>query len=280
MLQINTHISSVSFWSTKIAVFLGHIFTVFLLVSTFVYAEGYESKPTEIVHKNSEKKQQTGFFYGAMLAYKTDIYKGVNNDFMALPAIGYRGENINVLGPLVTYSLIKSEGIEFSSLLSYRFAGYDTSDSDVFNGMEDRDASLDFGFALSYKKDKWAARLGILHDIIGSSNGFEVAGSLGKTFYFGPIFVEPNVGVSYLDNQFVDYYYGVESFEATATRESYKGEFALNNKLGLNISTPIFFKGFTRLGLAHTWYDSSISNSPLTDDNSSFSARLTFTRFF
>lgn len=249
---------------------------IFFLVS-FTHAEDGSDKNSE---RSPERKPQSGFFYGAMLGFNNEIYKGVDKDFTAFPVIGYRSDSFNFLGPLISYRLLKSGNYELKSIMRYRFAGYDDSDSDTFIGMNDRDASLDFGLGVSYKHDDWAAKFDVLHDVIGSSNGFELNGSIGKTFFFGPIFIEPNVAVSYWDNQYVDYYYGVEAYEANVNRLEYQGKYALNKKLGLNISTPIFLGGFTRLSLEQAFYATSISKSPLTDKDTSFRLRLTFSRFF
>jgi outer membrane protein len=248
------------------------------LCCVFLYSSIVQAE--DELEKQPERKHQSGFFYGAMLGLNNEIYKGVDNDFTAFPVIGYRSDRFNFLGPFISYRLLKYGYYELNSNMRYRFAGYDESDSEVFNGMHDRDASLDLGLGLSYKQENWAGKFDVLHDVIGTSNGFELNSSIGKTFYFGPIFIEPNLGLSYWNNQYVDYYYGVEAFEVNSNRQEYKGDYALNKNLGLNISTPIFFGGFTRLSLEQTFYGSSIKKSPLTDTDTSFSLRLTFSRFF
>jgi outer membrane protein len=42
----------------------------------------------------------------------------------------------------------------------------------------------------------------------------------------------------------------------------------------------ILWGGMTRLGIEHHWYDSSISNSPLTDRDSGLSVFLSWSKFF
>lgn len=261
--------------------FKAWILAALFVLSGYAYSDDDIEEHTSTDPKHEEvRKHQSGFFYGAMLGYKTEIYKGVDNDFSAFPVVGYRSNNFNFLGPFISYRLLDHGPLEVNSILRYNFAGYDSSDSAFLNGMEDRDASLDLGIGLSYKKQHWAAKFDAQHDVIGNSNGFKLKASIGKTFYFGPIFVEPNLGLHYWDNQYVDYYYGVSVNEATSGREVYQGRYAINKKLGLNISTPIFFGGFTRLSLEQIWYDASIANSPLTDSDNSVNIRMTFSRFF
>ena len=92
--------------------------------------------------------------------------------------------------------------------------------------------------------------------------------------------IEPSVGVTFQDNHYVDYYYGVTAAEATTTRAAYKGDSAVNTELALAVSTPIFWGGMTRFQIGATFYDDSISDSPLTDSDSAFNAMLMFSRFF
>ena len=68
--------------------------------------------------------------------------------------------------------------------------------------------------------------------------------------------------------------------EATDFRSAYEGESALNTELQLAISTTRFLSGMTRLQITSTFYDDSISDSPLTDDDMALSAMLVFTRMF
>ena len=119
-----------------------------------------------------------------------------------------------------------------------------------------------------------------MFDVLGRSNGAQVKTSVGKMMRFGPVFIEPSVGLSYLDTNHVDYYYGVRVNESTQSRKHYQGKSALNKTVGLAIMTPIFFKGITALNIDNTWYDTSINNSPLTDADSSWRVRLIFSKFF
>jgi hypothetical protein len=54
----------------------------------------------------------------------------------------------------------------------------------------------------------------------------------------------------------------------------------LNTEIRIAVSTRQFFKGMTRLELGATFFDDSISDSPLTDDDTSLNAMLVYTRFF
>ncbi len=161
-----------------------------------------------------------------------------------------------------------------------RFQGFDDSDSYIFEGMKDRKFSMDAGASLSYKNNDWKISVSSMFDILNRSNGVELTTSLSHTFRFGPVFVEPRVNFSYLDNHHVDYYYGVAQAEVNENRSEYIGKKALNSGVGVSISTPIFFGGFTQLNLQKTWFSEGITDSPLVEDHTNIVIRLIYTRNF
>jgi len=227
-----------------------------------------------------ERIEPEGFLYGIGLAVKSEIYKDYDQRVTLLPILGYRGEKLSIFGPFVSYAMLQSGDVAFSIQAKPRFEGYDESDSDVFDGMDERKSSLDLGFGIEYARDDWKLKLSSLHDVLGRSNGSELSAGLSKVFRSGSFFIEPGIGLSYLDSRYVDYYYGVKNSEVTSFRPSYEGDDAINKNLGITVTTPAFFDGLTRFGFEHTWYDPDISDSPLTDEDTSLSFFFSYSRFF
>ena len=245
---------------------------ILCLASTVTTAQTDEQK--------SNSRQQSGFLYGAALGIQREIYKDFDRRIVFFPILGYRGEKLQVYGPFISYSVLSEGSIEFLVQAKPRFAGYDESDSDVFEGMEDRKPTLDFGLGLNYEKDSWKIEVSSLHDVLDRSNGTELSTKISKTFRVGPVSVEPAIGLSYLDSKFVDYYYGVEASEATTDRPEYDADSAINTTLGVTFGTAVFLGGFTRLGVENDWLDSSLTDSPLTDTDNNLRVFLSFTKFF
>lgn len=224
--------------------------------------------------------EPNGFLYGFGLGVNKEIYKGYDRRVIPLPILGYRGEDLTVYGPFVSYEMLEMNDIEFQVQLSPRFQGFDESDSDFFVGMDARKFSMDAGLGAKYERQNWKISLSVMHDILNKSNGYEMTAKLGRAFKKGPVFFEPNISVSYLDSKHVDYYYGVRAHEATNFRPQYTGDKALNSALGISISTPILFGGFTQLAIDYNLFDNSITDSPLVEDNTNISFRLLFSKFF
>ena len=139
---------------------------------------------------------------------------------------------------------------------------------------------MDAGLGLRYEKLDWKVELSTRYDILDRSNGYEIIGKLGRVYRSGPVFIEPAIGLSYLDSSHVDYYYGVSDSETTPEREAFKGDEALNSTLGVSFITPLFFNGLTRLSIQNTWFDSSITDSPLTDSEAGLEYFIAFSKFF
>lgn len=224
--------------------------------------------------------EPNGFLYGFGLGVNKEIYKGYDRRVIPLPIIGYRSESLTVYGPFVSYEMLEFNDIEFQVQLSPRFQGFDESDSDIFIGMDERKFSMDAGLSAKYERQNWKINLSAMHDIFNKSNGYELSAQLGRAFKSGPVFFEPNISVSYLDSKHVDYYYGVGAHEAANFRPQFTGDSALNSAVGIAVSTPIFFGGFTQLAIDYNWFDDSITDSPLVEDDTNISFRLLFSKFF
>jgi outer membrane protein len=150
----------------------------------------------------------------------------------------------------------------------------------VFEGMDERKFSMDGGIGFRYEIDNWKIELATLHDVLDRSDGNEVTATIGKVFRTGPVFIEPSIGLSYLDSNHVDYYYGVADDESAPGRPAFEGEDAVNSTLGISFITPIFFDGLTRFAIQKTHFDDSITDSPLTESDAGLEYFITYSRFF
>lgn len=227
-----------------------------------------------------EQVEPIGYLYGLGIGINQEIYKGYNYRFIPLPILGYRGENFRVLGPFISYDAIQFSDLEITLQVAPRFQGFDNSDSYIFENMTDRKFSMDAGIGLTYEKNNWKIGLSSMFDVLGRSKGFEAKTNLSKVFSAGPIFFEPSISISYLDDNHVNYYYGVNENEVNNNTYQYQGSSAVNTTIGFSVATPILLGGFTQLALDYTWYNSSITDSPLVQDKTNLSARLLFSKFF
>ena len=228
-----------------------------------------------------KKPAPQGWFYGFGFGYSESIYKGKGEKYTFIPAIGYIGEKLTVAGPFASYTLYEESVLSAELKAAVRFDGYESDDSTFLQGMDDRDNSIDGGFSLGYQPKEIARfELQYTHDLLSKHKGSETRARISRQFKRGPFFFIPEVSVSYLDSDLVDYYYGVTLQESIAARAFYEGKGTLNYQTNFNISTPIFLGGFTRIDFGYTWFGDDITNSPIVDKKEGYSVRFGYTRYF
>ena len=235
---------------------------------------------TVCAQQPASSQQPQGWMWGLGVAASQDVYTDFDNRIVPIPIIGYTGEKLRVYGPFIGYELFREKGLTLDAQLVPVFAGYEEDDSAVFAGMDDRDFSYAAGVGLNYSTSSWVYSLSTNADILGKFDGYQASASIGKRFRIDHFMIEPSLGMNYQDSNYVDYYYGVRPEEATAFRNAYNGDSAVNTEVRVAVSTRQFLGGMTRLEIGATFFDNSISDSPLTDDDTALSAMLVYTRFF
>ena len=225
-------------------------------------------------------QQPQGWMWGLGVVASQDVYTDFDNRIVPIPIFGYAGERLRIYGPFASYQLHQEGRLSIEAQLVPVFAGFEEDDSFIFAGMDDRDFSYAAGVALNYNWQGWTYSLSTNADILGKFDGYQAALRIGKPFRFDGFMVEPSLGVTFQDENYVDYYYGVRPEEATNFRAFYEGDSAINTELRVAISTRQFLGGMTRLEFGATFFDDSISDSPLTDDDTALSAMFVYTRMF
>jgi outer membrane protein len=124
----------------------------------------------------------------------------------------------------------------------------------------------------------WQTGIGTLSGdfLTAGSKGRKADIQFGSPFRFGQWTIEPHIGAEWLNNDNVDYYYGVTSAESRPWRDQYTGKSSYNFSAGTrfdyrftphqNVSLDV---GVTRLG-------SGITDSPLVDKTVIPQVRLSY----
>lgn len=194
-------------------------------------------------------------------------YKGFDNDVKAYPVVEYSGEHFTAGGDGISYHLYPTGS---ASINPYVFLGgggdgYKASDSKVFKGMAERDASTDLGVGLDFHTDLGTFSASVQHDISGAYEGLMAEASYSYVFEANDITFVPSVGISYLSEDYVNYYYGVRKKEATASRAQYKGDNAITPWAGYLVNVPLGEHWSVHHFSSMTWLSDEIKDSPLVD---------------
>ena len=204
----------------------------------------------------------------AVISQNAGYEVGIENN--VVPALLINYGNFSLLGPEAKYNLHRSDKLTFDFTGSLRLGGYSADDDKFFIGMEDRDLTIDLGFALEYELGPVDVGFSMAADVLGKHEGHQAALTFGHNFNFDSAQLTPFIGVEYQSDELVDYYYGVRKEEATSTRDFYQADAATQALAGLRgmwWSGPhhrVIFR------LEYNPLDSSIKDSPLVDNSNSY----------
>lgn len=222
-------------------------------------------------------------YLGAGALIRTRPYQDVDAETLPVPIIFWREGKFFLDGRRVGYDLYSEDGVKLSAVLKPNLMGYDDEDSTALNGMEDREWSLDAG-----ARGRWeipdsgdiALNLEVLADILAKSEGQQITLSIDKKIK-GDIFrLVPSAGVKWQSESLVDYYYGVKTSEATATRAAYEPDGVVNYYVDVEFSLGLSENWVLTTVLNYEFLGDEIDDSPIVEDNYIFSAVVGIVRKF
>jgi outer membrane protein len=118
--------------------------------------------------------------------------------------------------------------------LGMRFERRSDDDDSLLRGMADRHMSLDGSVNAEWRNRIANIRVRYFHDLLGVSDGDGADIDISHMFTINQKFsLTPFVGMEWLGNRLVNYYYGVRPEEATSNRPEYRGRDTVNLRTGL-----------------------------------------------
>ena len=206
-------------------------------------------------------------------------YRGMDTDYLVLPFILYRTGRFAVYGPRMIY-MISNPPYNVNALLGWSFMGYDADDSTYFDGMDDRDGTLELGLQSEIYHAWGKLSLEVTTDMLDEHSGHFIKAAYGYPMGGPKLQITPGVGVVWISENVADHYFGVRSREARADRPAY----TVDDTMGWFISTSLtgsIYKNwgfFTLINLQQ--YSDEITDSPLIDHDYGYSAVLALTYTF
>ena len=234
-----------------------------LLISLFTSIEAFATRevtqvPTVI--GNGNWSLGLGFRGG------TFPYKGEDKVDDLLPLILYNGEKFFIDGSRLGFHLYQSDDWLIGAYAAYRFSGYDDEDSIYLKGME-RDDGVDGRFALTRLTPYGNLTVDLGHDVSSASEGWDASVRWGKTFDHGNYRIRPWIGLTYEDQKLTNYYFGVESYEATVDRAAYETGSAFEWHYGIDMTYRVGQHHYFGLNVQYTELDSTKIVSPIVADS-------------
>ena len=184
-----------------------------------------------------------------------------------IPLYLYEGKYLFARGTAGGVHVLRNDAFEFNLYTRYRFQKLDPDSHSYYEGLDERDQSLDAGIELGLKQNWGEIKLDWVTDTFDRHNGQEVRFSYRYRFETGPWSISPFVTWSWQDANLTDYYFGVSESEARPDRPAYSpGEsqwigFGLNT--AWHMSDRIVLFGNFAFGGA----DSNVVDSPLVEED-------------
>lgn len=207
------------------------------------------------------------FFVELGALTKSEIYKDQNKATSLLYNGGYRGDNFNIDLQGLNYRFLSDDSDIFNANVYAVLSGspYKSSDAQVLKGMSERRMGADIGLNVDMKLGDGMLSAFFQHDVTGASGGYNSGLKYAHIFDFGAIDLVPFAGLTYYSDDYVDYYYGVKTTEATSNRKAYKAKGAFTYTAGYKLIAALgenfnFNHSAAYVGLGDEMSKSSIVN--------------------
>ncbi len=206
------------------------------------------------------------FHIGAGMANTSAEYKDSSGNVYALPVVQYQSDLWSINIDRAELYLPVSQHSWFSAIAALRLQTLNEDTSDATQGIEARKESLDAGLgfnyfdqALGYYAVEW------VHDISQVHQGYEVSLVAALPLEGPRLTITPALFVHQLDQQLVDYYYGVSAQEQQQNRPAYQGQATTNFGSSLEVRYRMSQRWRLQAETSITRLGQGITDSPLID---------------
>ncbi len=223
------------------------------------------------------------FSLGLGAAISESPYAGVGTQVNPIPLINYEGERFYVKGITAGYHLINTGSFSLDAILALQMDGIDRDDFGrrelARNGinrdvLEDRDNGIDAGLVAKLRGTAGQLEAVARNDISGASDGYSVNLEYAYPFSWGNTRFKPNIGVSHMSGNLVDYYYGTLKEEEQRGIARYRPGSATVSYVGLGFSQPLGKQWEVSGNLRYSALPDELSDSPLVEHDTDSSTSM------
>jgi outer membrane protein len=192
-------------------------------------------------------------------------YRDVDRKVQPLPVASYENKWISASVPTFDVKLYTASSLSFRLRARWTGDGYEASDSPILAGMDKRKSSIWTGGAVVWKTELANISGEVLFDAMGNSKGTRAKMQIDRRFAAGKFGFTPRLATEWVDDKYVDYYYGVRQSEARTGRPFYEGKASTNMQVGLRVDYAPVRHHSVFLDVGATRFGSTIKDSPLVD---------------
>ncbi len=216
---------------------------------------------------------------GIAAGVRQQPYTDAGNKSQGLPLVYFENRHVRVFGTgaelkLPALELGGRSSLSFGLRARYGLGGYKPDDAPVLSGMEERKGSIWLGAGLVWRNELADVSLEWLGDASGKSKGQHLRLGVQRDFRAGRFTFTPRLEAVWVDDKYVDYYYGVRAQEVRIGRPLYLGRSSVNTEIGLRVGYAIDRHQSVFLDVGSTQLGKQIKNSPLVNRSSLGSASV------
>lgn len=254
---------------------LGRVGVPFVLTSLFPFSGSAQ----EAVEIRSFQAETGNVALGGVLRLDTSPYLAPEKDHEQpdrdlVPLFLYEGKYLFSRGSAGGIHIVDRDAFEFNLYARYRFQQLDPESNRFFEGLQERQTTVDAGLQISVEQNWGDLRIAWLTDALDRHDGEEVELSYRYGFEAGGWSLSPFASWSWRDEKLTDYYFGVSEAEARPDRPVFSAGSSQWFGIGLNAARQVSDRTmiFGNVGVYATGSD--VVDSPLVDKSAYVSAFL------
>lgn len=201
-------------------------------------------------------------------------YRDFDREVRPLPLISYESKWISATVPTFDLKAYSTDSLSLRVRARWSGDGYEAKDSPFLTGMDERKSSLWVGGALTWKTDFANLSGEVLADAMGNSKGTRAKLQIDRRFAAGKIGFTPRLAAEWVDDKYVNYYYGVQQSEVQGGRALYEGKATTNMQFGLRMDYSPSRHHSMFVDVGATRFGSAVKDSPLVDKSNGTSIAL------
>jgi len=211
--------------------------------------------------------------WGLVSRFEQSPYRGGGVRIDLLPLYLYEGEHVYLHSYRAGLKFDFGSDKRLAAFLSVRLESFPVEQVPAsLAGMTARTTETDFGLSYERRFD-WGSVFGeVLRDVSGHSGGTELRLGTGTERRRGRLKLSPYLMLAARNARLNDYYYGVDSSEATADRLAYQPGSGVNGTVGLNARYDLTDRWHFLAGVSATLWAGGVRHSPIVEDRVQLSA--------
>lgn len=200
-------------------------------------------------------------------------YTGIDRENKAIPLVQFENEHLFIFGPVIGlklpgFDISETQRLNLSIVAKYDGSGYESDDAPILRGMRERKGGFWAGGKVEWNTALVDVSAEWLADASGNSDGQRFGLTVEKTWHFGEhLMLTPRVGANWLDEKYVDYYYGVRSSEVRPGRPAYAGKSGASAEVGVRGIYMFDRRHSLFLDVEVSTLPTEIKDSPLVDSS-------------